>query len=318
MEKEKISIVIPVYNVEDYLPECMDSVQGQTYLNLEILLIDDGSTDSSGKMCDRYAASDKRVIVIHKPNGGLSDARNEGLKYITGRYLTFVDSDDILDYDYIEKLYNGIKSKQADIAMCHIETFTQKKPVIGYAKSTLKEYYGINMLRAYLRGKIRPMAWGKLYDKQIYDEIYFPKGKTTEDVYVFAEVLLRCNRLVVISNTNYFYRQRRNSIQFSSATNTDHIIDAHYHNYAVISKRVPVLADLAYDRYLYSFLDALHKNLLCGGPEDKAYQYKIKLRQHWKRMLASNCCSAKRKLALLLSIACGSIYKSIYIAHNKH
>ena len=164
MEKDKISVIIPVYNVEKYLAECMDSILHQTYHNLEILLIDDGSTDSSGQICDDYAAIDKRIIVIHKSNGGLSDARNEGLKYVTGEYLTFVDSDDIVEYRFLEKLYYELNAVAADIAICHVEAFVEKKPEESCQHVCLTEYRGTDMLlRSYLKGTLRPMAWGKLY-----------------------------------------------------------------------------------------------------------------------------------------------------------
>lgn len=319
MENEKISIVIPVYNVEKYLPECIDSVERQTYRNLEILLVDDGSTDSSGRMCDDYAASDMRITVIHKPNGGLSDARNAGLKHVTGKYLAFIDSDDIVDNGYIEKLYCGLQAAAADIAMCRIETFIEEMPPERHCPNNYtNEYHGTDMLlRSYLTGKIRPMAGGKLYRKKIYDRILFPKGKTTEDVYVFAEVLLQCSKLVTVDSAAYYYRQRKNSIQLSPATNTDCIIEAHFHNFDVISKKFPALSELAYERYLYSYMDAMNKNLLCGGPKDKAQQYKKQLRQNWKRMLAGDCCSAERKLALLLSLISSPLYEATYIAHSK-
>lgn len=112
---DKISVIVPVYNVEDYLEECINSILGQTYKNLEIILVDDGSTDNSSKICDIYEKKDKRIKVIHKENGGLSSARNEGLKYRTGEYISFVDSDDFIDKTMYEKLYSAIKKYDADV-----------------------------------------------------------------------------------------------------------------------------------------------------------------------------------------------------------
>ena len=122
-----VSVIVPVYKVEKYLSKCLDSIVNQTYKNLEIILVDDGSPDNSGKICDEYAQKDSRIKVIHKENGGLSSARNAGLDIATGEYIAFADSDDSVHLDFVEKLYRAIKEENADIACCSVEDFIEDK-----------------------------------------------------------------------------------------------------------------------------------------------------------------------------------------------
>lgn len=130
MKEDLISIIVPVYKVENYLSKCLDSMICQTYKNIEIILVDDGSPDNSGKICDDYAKKDSRIKVIHKENGGLSDARNAGLKIATGKYIGFVDSDDYISVEMYEKLYNQAKKEDADIACCNYYRVKMEKNLI--------------------------------------------------------------------------------------------------------------------------------------------------------------------------------------------
>lgn len=147
--KERISVVVPVYNVEQYLEKCVNSIINQTYKNLEIILVDDGATDKSGKLCDELAKLDNRIMVYHKKNGGLSDARNYGVERATGDYIGFVDGDDYIDAEMYEKLYEAIKKENVDVAECNlkiiysdrVELFTEKKYYSVYTKQEYLEEY---------------------------------------------------------------------------------------------------------------------------------------------------------------------------------
>lgn len=207
---DKISIIVPVYNVEEYLDECVMSIRRQTYANLEILLIDDGSTDKSGMMCDQYAKEDHRIKVIHKKNGGQSDARNVGLDNATGRFIGFVDSDDYIDDDMYELLYKNINESFADISMCKgrlvegnriIDRFAERKVHIFDKKDEM-------MKAIYLGEGVSVAVWQFLYKKEIFDNLRFRKGVTSEDALLSWDVLVKTNRMVLQKISKYSYRQR--------------------------------------------------------------------------------------------------------------
>lgn len=208
-----VSVVIPVYNMEQYLSRCVDSVLGQTYKNLEIFLIDDGSIDNSGALCDMYSTRDSRVTVIHKKNGGLSSARNAGLREAGGEYIAFVDSDDWLDEDFIEVLVKDIDAEQADLAMIGYRyvyddcTKHSSYPIVSNIFSqeeAIAELCKNKWMVSY--------AWNKLYKRSLFDGICFPEGKTYEDIYIMHTILQKCSRIVCNQNEKYNYYMRKDSI----------------------------------------------------------------------------------------------------------
>ncbi len=214
-----ISVIIPVYNVEQYLPYCLDSIIQQTYRNLEILLIDDGSTDCSGAICENYALRDKRIKVIHKKNGGLSDARNKGLDICSGDYVSFVDADDYVGSDYIEQLYSAICETHAEIAVCDTYKFYDEAKLLSAIpqKGPKLLFSNIEALEdALYRRNLTFYANGKLYKNELFREIRFPYDRLFEDLYTTYKVIYRANQVVYLPLPNYFYRQRTGSIVNSS------------------------------------------------------------------------------------------------------
>lgn len=210
----KISIIVPVYNVEKYLTKCIDSITNQTYKDLEIILVDDGSTDNSGQICDQYAKKDNRIKVIHKENGGLSDARNVGIKNSTGEYLSFIDSDDYIDKDMIECLYNAITNANSDIAVCgkYIEEETGKY-YLRNVNSQLKIYNSKEALKSILTNNLIDVsACDKLFKKTLFKDIQFPKNKYFEDMGTIYKLIDLCNSIVHIGSAKYHYIQRQDSI----------------------------------------------------------------------------------------------------------
>ena len=212
-----ISVIVPIYNVEFYLRRCVDSILKQTYKNLEIILVDDGSEDSCGTICDAYARNDKRIIVIHKKNGGLSDARNAGLEIIKGKYVTFVDSDDWIEATYVERLYKLLIENNADLSSCcfyHIDEnnclynspATDGKIFIWNRKTAL-----MNML---LGNKLQVSAWGKLFRSLFFTEMgfRFPVGRLFEDIPVTYSILLKANKIIYGNFALYNYFDRPQSI----------------------------------------------------------------------------------------------------------
>ncbi len=314
MRNELISIIVPVYNVERYLNECLENLINQTYKNIEILLINDGSTDNSREICEHYLQHDNRIKIIDKVNGGLSDARNTGIGYATGEYLTFVDSDDVVDITFCERLLDLISEYQADIATCSILLFVDKIPY-GDVTSECKIYRKNEIVLAYLKGDIRPTAWGKLYRRRLFEELRYPVGKTTEDVYVIVELLLKADVVVTGAKTNLYYRQRRNSIQNSIGFNTKDMLEAHKRNVNLLKNSK--YRELAHERYILAHLDAIDMLIRNGVYDERFEQYKSILKNNRSKIMQSELVRLKRKIMLLLFLYCEKAYIHIYSKHTK-
>ena len=208
---EKITVIVPVYNVENYLEKCLDSLINQTYKNLEIIVINDGSTDNSGEICQEYAQKDNRIVYIEKENGGLSDARNVGLDKMTGSYVTFIDSDDWVELDYVEILYKKIIEYQADISVGNYYSYNEDEETYYfhiYGDSYYEKVYdNISIFEnLYESQEMKSFAlisaWGKLYKAKLFDYLRFDKGKLGEDGYFNQKMYLSVNKVVL----SYFLR----------------------------------------------------------------------------------------------------------------
>ena len=209
--KDLISVIIPIYNVEEFLPDCLDSVLAQTYWNLEIILVNDGSPDNCGAICDQYAETDSRITVIHKANGGLSDARNAGLDVCSGVLISFIDSDDMVLPDFIETMYENLKKYDADISMVSSFRSLADMEVISETDRTFfYEHYEDFLIDEQVTEPLIEV-WKKLYKKEIWKGLRFPKGLKSEDTFVFPYVIF--NRKIVYSERQlYYYRLNPNSI----------------------------------------------------------------------------------------------------------
>lgn len=221
METPLISVIVPIYNVENYIKRCVDTIIGQTYSELEIILVDDGSIDTSGEICDQYALVDDRIVVIHKKNGGLSDARNAGLKVMKGEYVFFVDSDDWIHIDTIQILYDKLIQYDCAIAIgglkqvTNILTDREEK----YFKEDIKltELSRKDALVEMLKQEIFACnACGKLFKAELFDSIEFPVGKLYEDQGTTYKLFLRAYKLCFVDLPLYFYFVRSGSIQNSA------------------------------------------------------------------------------------------------------
>lgn len=207
-----ISIIIPVYNVKDYLEKCLHSVCGQTYKNLEIIVVDDGSTDGSGEICDRFAQADSRIKVIHQPNSGQSSARNKGLSIARGAYLGFVDSDDWIDLDMYEFLCRLLEDNDADISVCAHYIERAATTEVRYSSGMLTSFSGAEAVRAVIDDKrIRNYLWDKLYKRELFDDIRLPKGEIFEDMAVSCRLFYKAHRIVMQDCPKYHYLQREGS-----------------------------------------------------------------------------------------------------------
>lgn len=204
---ELISVVIPVYNVEKYAERCFYSVAAQTYDNFEVILIDDGSTDGSGKLCDEFKEKDPRFRVIHKKNGGLSSARNAGIRVAKGEYIAFVDSDDIVSEEFLSRLYFAAKAAGVDMSMCGNKVFFSEDEIGEmHAPFPIK----IITYNEYLRDifkyhEIYIPAWDKLYKRSIFEEISFPEGKIHEDTFTSPLCAEKAGKIACIDDVLYYY-----------------------------------------------------------------------------------------------------------------
>lgn len=207
----KISVIVPVYNVETYLRECIDSIINQTYKNLEIILVDDGSTDSSPAICDQYAQKDRRILVIHKGNGGASDARNAGLDVATGDYIGFIDSDDYIEADMYEVLLNNAIKYKADISCCRYSEVYEDGSTKDYGNNIVTLYPNQEGLIEYLLGKtIDPFVCNKLYSAHMFNHVRFATGLILgEDNKANCDLFLRARSSVLDAQPKYKYRQNR-------------------------------------------------------------------------------------------------------------
>ncbi|MCL2051075.1 MAG: glycosyltransferase [Lachnospiraceae bacterium] len=217
--KNKISIIIAVYNIESYLRRCLDSVSGQTYQNIEIILVDDGSTDNSGSICDEYAGKDLRVKVIHKENGGLSDAWNYGLNLATGDYIGYVDGDDFIELDMYEKMLNALLEHEAQIAVCRFRRFNEKNA----GADIVTKDCAANKSYVFSRGEalelfikedqqfvIMPSVWSKLFSREVVYGFSFTVGKTSQDIMYTTAAICQAGRIVYLDAYLYNYDIGRN------------------------------------------------------------------------------------------------------------
>ncbi len=247
MEKQPlISIIVPVYKVEKYLDKCVSSIAGQTYKNLEIILVDDGSPDSCGTMCDIWAEKDNRIRVVHKENGGLSDARNAGLAVATGEYISFIDSDDWIEPNFIQILWDLLRSTGSDIAACGIDPFYEDEPLNPIATQGSKEcFQREEALRRLIQDQLRQVVWNKLYKKDTIGNILFAKGKLHEDEFWSYQVIGNAEKVAVTDTPGYHYLQRRESIMGAKYTlRRLDAIEAKEQRQVYLESRFPALASL--------------------------------------------------------------------------
>lgn len=251
-----ITVIVPIYKVEDYLRYCVDSIVNQTYSNLEIILCDDGSPDSCPQICDEYALKDSRVRVIHKENGGLSDARNEGLNIATGEYITFVDSDDCLELDMIEHLYKLMDENKADLSCCQRQEIDEEGNKIENDKKHEKliSVGRENCMRDFLcNPNMDTVAWGKLYKAEMFKDIRYPKGKYNEDVFTTYKIIAKCKKVISSPEQKYLYRIRSTSIMNESFS-TKHLdgIEGAKIRASFIKSNYPGLAYVANANIVYA------------------------------------------------------------------
>lgn len=301
MKEPLISVIVPIYNVEDYLKDCVSSIAKQTYKNLEIILVDDGSLDSSGNICDEFAMYDKRIMVIHKQNGGLSDARNAGINACHGQYIAFVDSDDMIEPDFIRVLYKLISSGNFQVSQVGTQYIDEEGKKLkerfsyGHGEQVLsKEQF----IKGLLTNKITWAAWCNLYRYDFFKDIRFTKGQYNEDCLMWIDGVEKIDKIIISSQCLYQYRKRMGSI--TSASNIKFFSDEFEHSIRwlnKITKQYPKLKEAAYNEF---FSDLLIYMRVLGNK--KATQTYIHYCRRNINKIINNAYLPKRRKFMLCSI----------------
>lgn len=239
---EKISVIVPIYNVEQYLRRCIDSIINQTYKNLEIILVDDGSPDNCGQICDDYAKKETRIKVIHKKNGGLSDARNAGLEVCTGDFISFVDSDDWIELNTYEIMMKSMNEYNADMVVSNINYVYKDKVESKYSEGKIRCFNKEEAMKELIKdGLVQAVVWNKLYKSNLIDNLRFKVRKLNEDEFFTYKICAKAERIVYIPEALYQYRQREDSIMGAYSLKRLDSVDAIYERLQFIKNKFPSL-----------------------------------------------------------------------------
>lgn len=309
---DKISVIVPIYKVEDYLHRCVDSIINQTYTNLEIILVDDGSPDDCPMICDEYAKKDSRIRVVHKKNGGLSDARNAGIDIATGEYLMFIDSDDFVDVEMMESMMKNMIDNNVDMVVCNIKYVYEDREVVKYnqADRILDRY---EAMEEYLKdGVVQAVAWNKLYKKSLINDMRYKVGKTNEDEFFTYKVVDKTDKIYYNSRSFYNYIQRDSSIMGKYSIKRLDGVEASYERLNFIKEKYPTLYEKEKKTFvnlcIYSYqmilkepnldkdkqgrktLNNYRKKIKFNKIELKNYSHKDKLKIYLSKISLDSCC----------------------------
>lgn len=319
MKNPLISIILPIYNVQAYLDKCMKSLFLQTYENLEFVMIDDGSDIECSKLCDTYLEKDARVVVYHKKNGGLSDARNYGINRATGEYITCIDPDDYVDCDYVEYLYKILVKYKAKMSIAQHRVY--------YDNGSIKENgtYGDEALkteqcleRMLYHDVIDTSAWGKLYHKSLFEKVKYPKGKLFEDIGTTYALMLQCDYIAVGYESKYNYIFHNNSIvngkfnlkKLDLIEMTDLMATDVLNSYPNLEKAVK-------RRQLYARFSTLNQMLNVGEEFEREKKEIVNYIKKNKMEILKNKRAPKRdKIAVFLFSINYSLYKFCWLTYQ--
>lgn len=305
MTKPLISVIVPVYKVEQYLERCVKSIINQTYSNLEIILVDDGSPDNCPAICDNYTCLDKRIKVFHKENGGLSDARNAGLEIATGEYITFVDSDDWISDNCIEVLYNSCCQYAADISIIDtVETDGTKKYENSFSAGlSMQHIYTPEeaMYVIFTQSGFNTSAWAKLYKYELIQKFRFTKGILYEDLDIMYRIFAQAKKIVFSNKAQYYYFQRAESIVHMSFDDRHFVLlDISHRIVAFIDQNYPDLHNAAMCRLVFSeflILSRIKNENEYGDERRRICDYLIEMR---KEIYHNKEINLKQKLKVML------------------
>lgn len=304
-----ISVIVPIYNVEKYLDKCIASIVGQTYQNLEIIMVEDGSTDRCSEICNKWAMKDTRIQVIRKTNGGLSDARNTGLSLATGEYIGFVDGDDYIHPEMYEKLWGIIKEYEADLAICGFDYVDENGNPMEAEGIELEN--GLIDKTVALSGIVDKrwncVVWNKLYRKRLFHNIKFPYGMVYEDRMIMPWIVKNSSKIVVTTSALYYYVHSANSITRSKsiAKHLD-LVEAYYCNLLFYKKYYPDLTQKIANQLVKQYL--ITRKLLKEKPAVDLERMK-----EINRMVCYCCLKYWKQIRLCykLSFFCPVLYRTL-------
>lgn len=317
-----ISIIVPVYNVERYLKRCINSILNQTYKDYEVLLIDDGSTDLSGKICDESSMMDERIIVYHKENGGLSDARNYGLCKAKGKYVTFIDSDDYIGPQFLEILYEGCEKHGAMMSV-GTSTFSYNE-TLDYFNEQSDNIFECYTTEAALRqiclnAKFGMATWGKLYDKRLFENIQFPVGKLYEDLQTTPYLIDQCKQVIYCKAATYYWYQRQGSIMHSYSSKNNIWYDSAEQFVEFVSGKYPDLYEFAICRYVNdSFWTIVQRIALTENCYKSIAYAKKRCLRYWKEGIKNKYLGVRKKINIFIIVASPRLYVLIYRFYWKY
>ena len=318
-----VTVIIPVYNVEMYLPLCINSILKQTYQNLEIILIDDGSTDDSPGICDTYALKDNRIKVIHQQNQGAAVARNTGLENATGEYIVFVDSDDFINEKMIEKLYIALKQTDSDLSICNFKYTSENGKEIDLKETDIKNevLYTEEIIDKLFQnnncGYI--VIWNKMYKKDLWKQIRYPVGVIYEDEAVIHHIFSKCKKVATISDELYYYRQVSGSIMHSERT------EKNLDKYLALADRLMFFKNtvnkenirkLAY-QYWYHYLDDYYYFSKRNRNSARLKQMKKTLLSVYPIMVQCGFFTVKDALSIMIFIFLPNVYEKVFYEGDK-
>lgn len=303
-----VSVIVPVYKVEQYLPKCVDSIINQTLQEIEIILVDDGSPDQCGKMCDTYASQDDRIVVIHKENGGLSSARNAGIAIAKADLVCFVDSDDFIESDMVEFLYKNLLKEDADISVCGIFDHYEGKTNItndrlGYSVCNRAEAVKHELIN------VPVSAVNKLYKKTLFNEVLFPVGKLYEDAHTTIPLILRTSKVVFDLKPKYHYIHREQSITTEKyRPGVLSLIEANRNNMELVLSIYPNYIKETEYRYYWACYRILECMLLSEPLNNEAKEKKKEitrlLRKNTIKVINNPYFLKTRKISSLILLVC--------------
>ncbi len=269
-DNPQISVIVPVYNTKQWLRRCLNSIAVQSFPSLEIILVDDGSLDGSGVICDEYARKDSRFKVIHQANAGQSCARNSGLRASLSKYIAFVDSDDWIHPSMLGMMREALELTGADIVNCGIQRQDEKGAIISrYDHFPCRESDADTGIRLLLQGRVPVVVWNKLFRREVFDGIRFPEGMYYEDEYLMPYIFDRAKKIIYLDAQLYTYNERQGSTIHSSFSKTDiDRLDSHRDHIKSFSARFPDLAVELQQRYYTACAAVFTKALVYQAPDE--------------------------------------------------
>lgn len=283
MNNPKISVIVPIYNVEKYIKRCIESLVNQSYKNLEIILVDDGSPDNCPKICDDYADKYGNIKVVHKKNGGLSDARNAGMEIATGEYISFIDSDDYIDLETYDITIKKMLETNSEIGAFNILLFSDDElhPDLSDKFEIMNSEQAIENTIDDI--KVKTNAWNKIYKANTIENLKFPVGRLNEDEFFTFKALGKANRIVYLYRQCYYYYQRPNSIMGKYGLNRLDMLDGVWERYIFVKEKYPSIEQKA--KLSFAFCCLYHyQKLLQNSSIDKDNSGKLKVKEYRSRV----------------------------------